>query len=173
MSLEGRWKNAAQNGHKKGHKNFEKPTEFPFKILDFLTLTFKLEYLSALIVLYYLLKIYKEGFLKFHSLHFSITITRQLLQGSFFYCPTDNYFQIAKDEVSYHRYWEAQITPSHIIDQSSLSYQVMDLFATHTLHFLLTLAFPLNFELLYEFFPSLWVFTNFSSMTSYINKWPI
>ncbi|PKU65727.1 hypothetical protein MA16_Dca015763 [Dendrobium catenatum] len=61
----------------------------------------------------------------------------------------------AKNEEAYHKYKAWKITPSKMLNQAALNYKVMNLFASNTFQFLLTLAFPYNSKLLLEFLENL------------------
>ncbi|KAL0915986.1 hypothetical protein M5K25_013460 [Dendrobium thyrsiflorum] len=86
---------------------------------------------------------------------------------------SDPRFLNAEDKAAYARYKLAGITFSKIINPATLSYPVMDLFAHTSLCFFLTLACPFNVELLYQFFASLRINYDYTSLQSYIGKRPV
>jgi len=64
-------------------------------------------------------------------------------------------FLNAENEEAYHKYKACKITPSKMLNQATLNFEVLNLFASTIFQFLLTLAFPYNSELLLEFLANL------------------
>ncbi|PKU65330.1 hypothetical protein MA16_Dca021807 [Dendrobium catenatum] len=64
-------------------------------------------------------------------------------------------FLSAKNEEAYHKYKACKITPSKMLNQAALNFEVLNVFASTTFQFLLTLAFSYNSELLLEFLANL------------------
>ncbi|KAL0925413.1 hypothetical protein M5K25_003738 [Dendrobium thyrsiflorum] len=87
-------------------------------------------------------------------------------QGSSSSGKSDSRFVSEEDKAAYDRYKTAGLTLSKTINPATLSYPVMDLFAHTSLCFLLTLAFPFNIELLLQFFASLRINSDYTSLQS-------
>ncbi|KAL0919025.1 hypothetical protein M5K25_011092 [Dendrobium thyrsiflorum] len=86
---------------------------------------------------------------------------------------SDPRFLNAEDKAAYACYKLAGLTISKTINPATLSYPVMDLFAHTSLCFLLTLACPFNVELLLQFFASLRINSDYTSLQSYVGKRPV
>ncbi|KAL0927639.1 hypothetical protein M5K25_001832 [Dendrobium thyrsiflorum] len=94
-------------------------------------------------------------------------------QGSSSKSKADPCFLNVEDKASYTRYTSAGITVSKIINPVTLSYPVMNLFAHTSLTFLLTLTYSFNPKLLYQFFASLRINSDYTSLQSYLDKRPV
>ncbi|KAL0921315.1 hypothetical protein M5K25_008376 [Dendrobium thyrsiflorum] len=94
-------------------------------------------------------------------------------QGSSSSGKSDSRFVSEEDKAAYDCYKTAGLTLSKTINPATLSYPVMNLFAHTSLCFLLTLAFPFNIELLLQFFASLRINSDYTSLQSYVGKRPV
>lgn len=87
--------------------------------------------------------------------------------------PADPCFVNASDEEAYNHYKAIWITPSKILNLEVLNFQVLTLFTCTTLSFILTLSYPFYFKLLLEFFVSLRIHSEGTSLHSYVNRRPL
>ncbi|PKU61029.1 hypothetical protein MA16_Dca024298 [Dendrobium catenatum] len=65
------------------------------------------------------------------------------------------WFLSTENVEAYHKYKACKITSSKMLNHAALNFEVLNLFASTTFQFLLTLAFPYNSELLLEFLANL------------------
>ncbi|KAL0918970.1 hypothetical protein M5K25_011024 [Dendrobium thyrsiflorum] len=93
--------------------------------------------------------------------------------GSFSSSKSDPRFLKSEDKAAYARYKSIGITLSKSINPATLSYPVMDLFVHSSLCFLLTLACPFNIKLILQFFVSLRINSEYTSLQSYVGKIPV
>ncbi|KAI0503986.1 hypothetical protein KFK09_014933 [Dendrobium nobile] len=78
------------------------------------------------------------------------------------------HFLNAKNEEAYYKFKTCKIIPSKMLNQAALNFEVLNLFASTTFQFLLTLAFPFNTELLFEFLANLTYTINNTTFHSFV-----
>ncbi|KAL0928600.1 hypothetical protein M5K25_000503 [Dendrobium thyrsiflorum] len=71
-------------------------------------------------------------------------------------------------ETAYGRYSASKITPSHILIQSNIDFQILPLFSSTQLSFILTLSHSYHKEMYLQFLSNLRVIPDFTRLTSFV-----